>query len=196
MSEVDNKLEMVHWVATDNLQAVKGAIEKLQRKAQRHNLPEPTLKISTTTRIDKVNVFEDGQLVKENYPVQKTMITVTGEFPRFSDYQFLAKIDHIASEAGNVVLTPGQEFEEQLLASGKDFHACGSGCDHCGVNRQRNETFIVKNVKTDKMLQVGSSCVDDYVGSKTLPQLMAAFDVNSIMYNVEYFDGMNEGRKE
>jgi hypothetical protein len=191
MPAIDNNIAIEHWVATANLDKVKGAIEKLQRKAQRHNLPEPSLSISDVTRIDKVDVFEDGELIKKDFPVKKTMVEVTGVFPRFSDYQFLAKIDHVTSKSSNIVLTPGQQFEAELIDSGKDFHKCDSGCDHCGVNRQRNETFIVKNVNTNKMLQVGSSCVDDYVGSKTLPQLMAAFDINSIMYNVNYFDEMN-----
>jgi len=191
MPAIDNTVNNTHWVATSNLTKVEAAVQKLQRKAQRHNLPEPSVIVTDHTRIDKVDVYEDGELVKKDFPVQKTMIEVSGVFPRFSDYQFLAKIDHVTSQESNIVLTPGQQFEKELLESGTDFHTCGSGCDHCGVERQRNETFIVKNVKTDKMVQVGSTCVDDYVGTKTLPQLMAAFDINAIMYDVEYFDDMN-----
>jgi len=193
MPEINNRISNTHWVATETLAQVKGVIEKLQRKAQRHGLPEPELKITDNTRIDLVSVYEDGELIDKEFPVKKTMIEVTGTFPRFSDYQFLAKIDHVTSATTNIVLTPGKQFEQEILDSGVDFHSCGSGCDHCGVERQRNETFVVKNIKSGKMVQVGSTCVDDYVGSKTLPQLMAAFDINSIMYDVDYFDDMNAG---
>ena len=190
MPAIDNNISREHWVATDNLPNVRAVIDKLQRKAMRHNLPSPQLSVTDDTMIDKVNVYEDGTLVKKDFPVNKTKIIVSGEFPRFSDYQFLAKIDHTVSDTQNVVLTPGAEFESELENTGIDFHSCSSGCDHCGLSRDRNETFVVKNTKSNKVLQVGSTCVDDYVGTKTLPQLMAAFDINAIVYDVAFLDDM------
>jgi hypothetical protein len=39
-----------------------------------------------------------------------------------------------------------------------------SFCDHCGTNRKRNFTVIVREQETGEYSQVGSSCVEGYLG--------------------------------
>lgn len=39
-----------------------------------------------------------------------------------------------------------------------------SYCDHCGTNRRRNNTYIIKDHETGEYSQVGSSCVEGYLG--------------------------------
>lgn len=39
-----------------------------------------------------------------------------------------------------------------------------SFCDHCGTNRRRNFTVIVRDQETGEYSQVGSSCVEGYLG--------------------------------
>lgn len=191
MSEISNVVTREHWVATNYLEQAIHAVEKLRRKAERNNLPPPTLEVTDETRVVQVPVYEDGVEVDPQFKVAKTKIVVTGEFPRFSDYQFLAKIDHAVSDTGNVVLSPNEESENFLLSSGVDYHTCASGCDHCGVSRKRNDTYLVKKVDSDDILQIGSTCVDDYLGKQTLNQVVNAFDVNAIFYDVKYFDDLN-----
>lgn len=37
-------------------------------------------------------------------------------------------------------------------------------CEHCNIKRFRSKIFIVKNIKTDEIKSVGSSCVKDFTG--------------------------------
>jgi hypothetical protein len=37
-------------------------------------------------------------------------------------------------------------------------------CDHCGIARFRNQTYILQNTVTQKFLVIGSSCLDLYLG--------------------------------
>jgi hypothetical protein len=38
-------------------------------------------------------------------------------------------------------------------------------CDHCNTNRRRHKVFILKNKVTDAHMQVGSTCIDAFVGA-------------------------------
>ena len=106
-------------------------------------------------------------------------------------YRFLAKIDHTVGE-GNVVTTPGAEHEKALNATGVDYHSCASGCDHCGFERKRSNTYIVQH-DDGSTLQVGSSCIDDYIGEGTLASVMTAFDIHAFIINTDEFDEMALG---
>ena len=54
-------------------------------------------------------------------------------------------------------------------------------CDHCGINRSRSTTYIVED-KDGNRLQIGSSCVDGYLGVK--PEGLWAI-------GADILDGMN-----
>ena len=51
MPAIDNNISREHWVATDNLPNVRAVIDKLQRKAMRHNLPSPQLSVTDLSLI-------------------------------------------------------------------------------------------------------------------------------------------------
>ena len=37
-------------------------------------------------------------------------------------------------------------------------------CDHCKTNRPRKQVFVIRNTKNGRYMQVGSTCVRDYIG--------------------------------
>lgn len=45
-------------------------------------------------------------------------------------------------------------------------------CDHCGHSRKRNNTYILKNEESGETMQVGSTCMDDFVSQETMEMLM------------------------
>lgn len=45
-------------------------------------------------------------------------------------------------------------------------------CDHCDHKRERNSTYILENKETNETLQVGSSCMKDFVSKETLDMLI------------------------
>lgn len=44
------------------------------------------------------------------------------------------------------------------------YRTAGCHCDHCGVNRKRNETVIIYNENTKEFKQVGKTCLKEYTG--------------------------------
>jgi hypothetical protein len=81
---------------------------------------------------------------------------VTGEAPSYGGYTFLARIDRVG-ESFVISTAPGVEHVERSLV-----HA--GECDHCGFNRQRNNTYLVRNDSTGETVNVGSTCIKDFLG--------------------------------
>lgn len=72
-------------------------------------------------------------------------------------------IGHLSSEAGDVLAMPltRNPGDSQAILKYLD---CPQGCDHCQTNRARTSTFILKEVGTNNLKQVGSSCLQDFTG--------------------------------
>jgi hypothetical protein len=58
-------------------------------------------------------------------------------------------------------------------------------CDHCGHNRKRNSTFIIENQEDDKLLQVGSACMTDFVSKETMDMLLLFSNSINILRNFD-----------
>lgn len=100
-------------------------------------------------------------------------VEIVGETPKLSGWAFVAKLDH--TEAGNMLrAVPGETLPEWA-------RTVESKCDHCGVNRARNATFVVRH-DDGRLAQVGSSCLSDFLGHEDphaiakLAELLHAFD--------------------
>lgn len=81
----------------------------------------------------------------------------TESFKPIKGYQFIASIEH--TENGNIIskIPVGYEIPKRYRDS-------GHFCDHCKTNRFRKNTFIVFNEKKKTFVQVGSTCIKDYLG--------------------------------
>lgn len=86
-------------------------------------------------------------------------VSIVGDAPVLAGWRFLAKIEH--EDGGNLVkrMTGGDN-------SPLDWHTCGPNCSHCDVSRQRNNTYMLSNVETGEVKQVGSSCITDFLGEQ------------------------------
>lgn len=119
--------------------ALREAVNQLSEKARRRGLGEITLdQLATTSRAVKVQ-----------------LATPT---PALGDYELVAKISHM--KGGRIFIHP--------LARGRlDFDAIRRDhsttiCEHCQVNRPRKLIYLLRSESGD--VQVGSSCLKDYVG--------------------------------
>ena len=81
--------------------------------------------------------------------------TLTGTPPCYNGWSLLASIEWDAN-AGLIVRTvPGIEsIDRSNLEEGK--------CDHCQINRYRKNAYVVTDGK--QTLQVGSTCIKDFLG--------------------------------
>ena len=82
-------------------------------------------------------------------------LTIDSEIIRKDGYTVVAKIEHL--NGGNIVNTFGE-------GAGKpEWFTLEPKCEHCGNNRHRRLTFIVRHEGGSEK-QVGRSCLKDYCG--------------------------------
>jgi hypothetical protein len=89
-----------------------------------------------------------------------------------SGWEFVATLEHTPD--GNIVRTYNNDFNipERYLTS-------KSVCEHCGTNRKRKDTYLVRNVETMEYKQVGKSCLRDYtkgMSAEFVSTFWSAFD--------------------
>ena len=77
---------------------------------------------------------------------------------KVNEDKVIGHIDYLGSEEGKL-LSAVQQYGDDIINT--EFRT-RQYCDHCHTNRQRNRTYIVK--KSDRQLQIGSTCVEVYFG--------------------------------
>jgi hypothetical protein len=95
--------------------------------------------------------------------------TITGEAPCYNGWTFLAALDWTESGGLIVRTAPGIDtINRDGIEYGK--------CDHCHVNRYRKTSYVISN--GERQLQVGSSCIKDFLGWNALPVFLSESDVS------------------
>lgn len=142
-------------VLTDRVPEALEALQKLARKARRYGCPDITVSVGKAHVATHTVRDWDGE--ERQVKLSHTDLIISGEAPKFGKHEFLARIE--LGEAGNVVDTaPGVEDLDERFR-----HSTGY-CDHCHSDRRRKEVFAVRNTETGEQVQIGRSCLRDYLG--------------------------------
>lgn len=113
-------------------------------------------------------------------PVSRVPLTLTGETPRLNGWRFVATLQHLDGE--NIVRTlPGEEIPAS-------YRNRGSVCDHCRANRRRNDTYILRH-EDGRMMQVGSSCIRDFLGGDDAADIAAKAEILALAASVASDEG-------
>lgn len=106
----------------------------------------------TATAVEKTSTNDAGFSVTElMYEVE-----IGGDAPKYNDWQLLASLDF---SLGDVIVNtaPGvTNVNRDGLRNG--------WCDHCKTNRYRTKNYLVGNINTGEQVQVGSTCLKDFLG--------------------------------
>lgn len=93
------------------------------------------------------------------------VIQVSGPAPKLAGWRFLAKLEH--TEAGTMI----QKMDDAPVP--ERYRHADASCEHCKLDRQRKDTYIVVNEQGDAK-QVGRTCIKDFTGHKSPEQVAAA----------------------
>jgi len=137
----------MYRIPEENISKLEELIGKLARRAKRLGVTPISIR---RVGIDVVKGYDEN-------PLRLVLVEVEGEAPVLQGWRFLATIDH-THDAGNIVRTvPGAE----IPASYRD---ADPTCDHCQVNRRRNDTFVLRHEERGNLMQVGRSCLSSFLG--------------------------------
>ena len=160
----------VFRVPVENLPLLQKKIADLNKKAA---------KLGTKPSVISLGEVKSERVQSEHpsdYPKYREFqyLTVAGEIPILAGgWAFVGKLE--PHPAGTIVKSaPGRKLPTKYQFA-NPMH-----CEHCGVQRRRNETFVVK--KGRKHIQVGRSCLKDFLGHAD-PEKYAAYAEN--MFDLE-----------
>jgi len=189
MEATDTAQRTEYSIPDRNLSTLLERIEKLNRRCRRIGIPE----IQVTSEVDHIAYqYTDGAgsfwwipetevkaydatRPQHTAPTGAVMpwhkVTVDGETPRYDGWTFVAALEPLATDDGvlNLIMTvPGETCPTAYMAP----DAVGR-CDHCGTNRRRKQTFVVRH-KDGTHKAVGRQCIKDFLGHED-PKMLAAW---------------------
>jgi hypothetical protein len=185
------------WIPKCHLPALREKVEKLDRKAKKLgmqpfeiNVLEEAVKPWTHETVD----LEDRMSYIREEKILAVKVAITGEPPKIDGYRMLARIDMAAAQA--VRVTPLAWAYSRLPEPYRSGDATGD-CDHCHMQRERRYLFLLEEVETGKILEVGKTCLKDYVGRQGADAMMRRAQLLMTVINmVEEIDevGFSNGR--
>lgn len=127
------------------MQDVEAKLIKLNKRAQKLGIEE------ISWICGKAQLDSDEKLI--------VPIELSGPLQvQYEDWEFIATLQH---------LTTGENILRSIDNSAsipKEFRETGPICQHCLVNRYRKDTYLIKNINSNLIVQVGSSCIKDFLG--------------------------------
>lgn len=138
----------MNWDLTaDELELTRNKINAINVKAAKRGLSGRLEVVS-----EKIEISRDIAGIEIKEIVYRT--SVQGEPPKHNGWSFLASLEWI--ETGVIVSNvPGAPMiDRSKLEPNK--------CDHCGYYRNRKATYVVSD--GNRQLQVGSTCMKDFLG--------------------------------
>lgn len=152
--------------AEQRLDLFEKRVKASQRSASRLGFPAPKMEVIGR------EVVSDGTSIYEAIDVGYDVLLDTNVGP----WELCAILHHgvVEDEFNSNIIEAMPGWIESLP---EWYRFSPALCDHCKVNRRRDTTAVCYNTETDEYVQVGSSCVAEYLqGSGTrLRKLMVFF---------------------
>lgn len=124
-----------------NLAKLQSEIEKLSKRSQKAGGWE-------------INLFVFGTLESTQTEPEGYEVFLEAPDVRLEGYTFVARLDH-SQETGNIIRMI-RSSEIELPA---EYRTAAPKCDHCNMNRQRRDTFVLRNIADGSLIQMGSNCM-------------------------------------
>lgn len=138
-------------ILAHRLSEARTQLEKLQKKARKYGNNDISFSFGPEYLTERV--ASDGRKFK----VAVHDLTIENGQVRFGNHEFVAKIDLHTASVPLIDTVPGASVPER-------FRTTDAHCDHCNKIRSRNEVFVVRDTDSGDYLQIGRSCLKDYMG--------------------------------
>lgn len=160
-------------VSTSKIEEFRKQFNRFARKAERNGLIVPTATFSESrAEVQVINRHDaQGRLKStEEIAVEVIDVTVVNPSLQFEGWSFAALVETLETGVNVFHAAEGVVVPNRYTNS-------GCACEHCNVNRQRNVTYLARH-DDGRFVQVGSTCVKDYLGGNSLEDFRFASDIN------------------
>lgn len=173
-------------VPASNLPRLKDKIEKLNRRARRLGCSPIVISVGAGRTVEKTQqvMVSGGPDTSRKIRVKCHDVVVSGERPKLpGGWRLLARVQ-LLDGVSITHTVPGETVPAE-------FHNAHNRCDHCRVNRTRNDVYVVGSGfasdasgsgsgfasdasggnKAAKLMAVGSTCISDFLGGVSPTQM-------------------------
>ncbi len=164
-----------YTIPHERLSVLQAGVDKLNKRATKLGM-EPVSVVSGQPfaqqyiEVDPVEYGDDGRILPRSERIRTRWLCnvhIKGTVPVVAGFAFIAKLDHL--EGGNLVLrAPGWDGDLD------GWRVVGSRCQHCGLDRSRAATFLVRE-EGGGIIQVGRQCLQDYTRSTDVENAVKLF---------------------
>lgn len=179
------------WIPKCHLPALREKVEKLDRKAKQLGMQSFEINVleeAVKPWIHETVDLEDRTSYSREERIRAVKVAIAGEPPKIDGYRMLARIDMEAAQAARVI--PLDWAYGRLPEPYRSGEATGD-CDHCHKQRERRHLFLLEEVETGKILEVGKTCLKDYVGHQGADAMLRRAQLlMSVINMVEEVDGV------
>jgi len=147
--------------------ALESALRATNKKERKTDSPKSTHEIKRYYDREVINP-DTGR----RYQVPYMEVVVWTQSPIIEGWMFLGKM----SDEDGIVQVHSITKDEEIPSEYRnpDFHRC----DHCNTRHKRKYLYVVKNIESKETLQVGQSCLKDFIGhGDLLNSLYARIDL-------------------
>lgn len=121
----------------------------------------------------KPYICEDKDSIRYGYELID--IEVDASY-KIDNYEFIASLEWIPEAEENLIKKASENiFVPEIFKTRRE-------CDHCKSRRYRKSTIVLKNIETDEYIQIGKTCVKDYLG----------VDLGKYANYLSFFDDLTE----
>lgn len=159
-------------IPQENYNRFKKKIKQMDRKAKKLGLD------GVTTDVIGEEMYEDT--VNGGYN-KYLKIRVKGDIPKVKGWKFVAIVQH--TETGNLFKSMDEVNVQDIP---NKYKKSGSICEHCNVNRNRIDTYLIYNEDTDEWKQVGRTCLGDFAGSSDIESIARFYETLITLSDEEY----------
>lgn len=134
--------------------------------------------------IDDENISKNNLNIVINKKQKYCILDISSiKLPNLNDWEVLGMIEKNKEDESFIITSFSSEEENKVPTS---YHSADpTNCDHCGHNRKRNSTFILRNSKTNEEMQVGKSCMKDFVNNKEMDTLIFYTNIMNKIYEMD-----------
>lgn len=177
-------LPVEYLIPADNREAVEERVKKLNRKAAKLGVPGVTISLAhhhtETWKVEKVEGSPEFGF--HEYSREWLSCQLAGTAVRLAGWAFIATLHHTTD--GNIIASvPGNEVP-------REYRNAPSACAHCRTTRRRSATYLLQEDATARVVQVGSDCLQDFLGND--PHRMAAWAEALGAFNSWFVSTMEE----
>ena len=153
--------------------ALRRRVARIARRAEALGLPVPKLAVTGTSW-----EWEYSYNGERLYKLHFDHVEVVNPFVGVAGWRLLARIEHGVDLAD---LVHGVPCAVEHEARAEAYRGRGPVCDHCALDRRRNDTFVVLHEATGEVAQLGRTCLQDFTGHDVLGHFSAGAALSALM---------------